>query len=282
MSKAPSQGLRAPKTKIEGHLKPRGGAGKPRDPKQAARVRDLARIHALKRELRLDDDTYRDVLWAVCRVESSASLDDFGRGQLIAHLVSKLPARKTYPGRPANTDAQHQHDLKKIEALLTDAGKPWAYALAILKQQTGGRKTRLEFSSPAERQGVIAALHRAALKRLHAELEQEFGVQWASHAMRIAALGFGFDGFRCDITRYPQPLSQVLRYQRGQLAPVCQHPVPADWRAVSPRSSGAQPVRPRAPAPTVPGTVSPADQDMRCCYGCSERVVALLLQARQA
>lgn len=49
---------------------------------------ELAKIHLAKKDLCLDDDTYRDVLWTVCRVKSAADLDSQGRFKLIAHFKS--------------------------------------------------------------------------------------------------------------------------------------------------------------------------------------------------
>lgn len=64
---------------------------------------DLARIHMLKAELRWDDDTYRDVMGAVCGgIRSAAELDIASRQRFVAHLEAcrarekgQQPARKT-------------------------------------------------------------------------------------------------------------------------------------------------------------------------------------------
>lgn len=50
---------------------------------------ELAQIHIAKAQLGLDDDTYRDVLWAVARVKSSKDLDWTGRKKLLEHFMSK-------------------------------------------------------------------------------------------------------------------------------------------------------------------------------------------------
>lgn len=49
---------------------------------------DLAAIHVAKKALGWDDDTYRDILWTVCHVRSSADLDFAGRRRLLAHLAA--------------------------------------------------------------------------------------------------------------------------------------------------------------------------------------------------
>lgn len=51
-----------------------------------ARRRDLAAIHVAKKQLGMDDETYRAMLWSVGRVRSSGDLDFAGRRQVLAHL----------------------------------------------------------------------------------------------------------------------------------------------------------------------------------------------------
>lgn len=125
------------------------------------RKRDLARIHVAKKKLGLDDDTYRDMLWTIGRVRSAAHLDSAGRRQVIVHLKSRgfkpstsKARRKNYPGRPHNCDEHPQ--LRKIEALLTDAKRPWAYADAMAKKMFA--KDRLTFCNSQEWGKIISAL----------------------------------------------------------------------------------------------------------------------------
>lgn len=203
-------------------------AAKPRKP---ARHRDLARIHMLAAQLGLDTKdphgAYRDMLWAQARVESSAQLDAHGRAKVIAHLEALAGARQKYQARPHNADAEQRKELRKIEALIADADLPWAYPAGILRQQTRGRKTRLEFASKVELAAVVAALEKAALKRLHAECERTWGGAWPDVVASIAATLFRFDPIHRDITRYTQPISQALRWWRGELQSVCAWPSPA-------------------------------------------------------
>lgn len=188
-----------------------------------ARGRDLARIHVLKKDLGLDDDQYRTMLWVVGRVESAKDLDSHGRSQVIAHLQAhaKRP-QAAYPNRPNNIDAKGRREMKAIEALLTDAGRPWAYAAAMAKRMF--RKERLEFCSQDELAAILTGLHRQAVKRLQAELQALFADSWNDYAGSIASLGFGFDSQRRDIGKYPQAMSEVLRWWRGELPAVCAWP----------------------------------------------------------
>lgn len=186
--------------------------------KQPKRSRDLARIHILKGQIGLTDDIYRDVLWVHGRVGSSKDLDSHGRAQVIAHLQG-LAERlgKGAPGakRPHNIDAaDNTRELKKIEALLTDAALPWAYADKILQQQTRGRVQRMTFASAHQLAAVIAALHRAAIKRLSAELARELGEEWETIGGEIAEREFGIDADKHRLTAYPETMSRVLHWQR--------------------------------------------------------------------
>lgn len=200
-------------------------------PADLARKDDLACIHCLKRDLGIDTETYRDMLSMVVGVRSSAELDAQGRSRLIVHMRALLPDSKkaAYPGRPHNADAEHRAELLKIEALLTDADKPWAYAESMLKHMSKGRKLKLEFASGAERAAIIAALHKAAVKRFSAELLAIFGDGWVDSSGTVAALLFRFDSMRSSIGSYPEYMSKVLRWWRGELAVACQWP-PQDYK----------------------------------------------------
>lgn len=125
----------------------------------------LAAIHVAKKQLGLDDDTYRAMLWAVARVESAADLDAYGRRQVLDHMRSRGATRRPrggqYPGRPHNTDANAQ--MKKIEALLTDMRLPWSYADSIARQMY--RVERVAWLHGDQLGGVITALIKEQVKR---------------------------------------------------------------------------------------------------------------------
>lgn len=129
----------------------------------AQRRADLARIHILKAELKLDRDQYEAVLWTVGQVESARDLDDAGRRALIQHLEARRQhagraALAADPQRPNNVDSRPQ--LGKIEAQLAAGGRTWAYALGMARKMYG--KDRVEFASGEELAGIIAALHQDA------------------------------------------------------------------------------------------------------------------------
>ena len=100
------------------------------------RRRQLAEIHIAKAQLRMDDDTYREMLARVSadfgvEQRSAADLDDVQRNAVIRELrrmgsVAKpgAPARKRYPGKPRNFD-QLPAMVTKVEALLADIESAW-------------------------------------------------------------------------------------------------------------------------------------------------------------
>ncbi len=184
-------------------------------------------IHIGKAQLGLDEDTYRAVLHQVTGLESCSALSVPQLEAVLKHLQDKgfkPTARKTFAGRPHNADADNSKSLLKIEALLTDAGQPWAYAEAMLKHMTKGRKARMAFASGGELHAIIAALHKAACKRLAAELQAAFGPHWEHLGSTYAALLFDLP-WAHTLSRYPEPMSKLLRWWRGELQVVCEWPV---------------------------------------------------------
>lgn len=125
----------------------RGGDGR--------RRADLAKIHVLAKQAGLDQDLYRDMLRAQFRVASAGLLDADGRRRLIAYLRRAAGARPVHhAGAPRTIDQRPM--LRKIEALLADAHRPWAYAEAVARRIC--RVERLEFCSASDLRAVIAAL----------------------------------------------------------------------------------------------------------------------------
>jgi len=137
---------------------------------KSRRSKDLAKIHMFKTQLGLDDDSYRDMLEKLTGKRSAGKLTGPERNKVLIYMnryqrrSANVPdnadtsairgGRLDYPGRPNNTDSNAQ--LKKIEALLSEAKRPWEYARAIAEHMHG--KKRLEFCDSNELSGVIAAL----------------------------------------------------------------------------------------------------------------------------
>ena len=132
------------------------------------RTKQLAAIHAAKRDLGLDDDAYRLMLRHVAGVDSAADLDAAGRRKVVDHMRksgwSRRPRKRVaeHPGVPHNIDRDEM--IQKIGAQLADMKLPWSYADAIAKQQTG--IDRLSWVQDRDDlKGIIAALHVEQEKR---------------------------------------------------------------------------------------------------------------------
>jgi phage gp16-like protein len=128
------------------------------------RRRELAQIHIAKAQLGMDDDAYREILWAVCRVKSSAELDWAGRKRLLEHL--KACGFKSRPPKSAGQDRLgDSSQAKLIRSLwleLHAAGTvrdPSEKALAAwVKRMTGVDAVR--WLKPAQLNQVIEALKK--------------------------------------------------------------------------------------------------------------------------
>lgn len=127
-----------------------------------ARKADLAAIHIAKKELGWDDGMYRDILWAVCRVKSSAELDFTGRKRLLNHLRkcgwtdSRPKAGRAQAGDPQSKMIRglwlQLHELGYV----ADASE--AALAAWIKRET--RVQALQWLSAAQRGQAIEKLKR--------------------------------------------------------------------------------------------------------------------------
>lgn len=122
------------------------------------RVRELGRIHCLKRDLGLDDEAYRNVLWAVARVDSAAQLDAHDRIAVI-HLQAHAQRAGIRRPKARQKPAMHKAALvSKVRALLMDA-KPRrddAYADGMAQRMFGVE--RFTWCEPAQLHKLVAAL----------------------------------------------------------------------------------------------------------------------------
>lgn len=129
--------------------------------KKDRRRRDLAMIHIARKELGLDEDTYRAMLWSVARAKSAADLDYQGRRTVLDHLRARgfkgAGGRGRHPGRPKNMGNEDTGgQLAKVEALLADSGRPWGYANAMAKRMFNVE--RVQWLKADQLRGLIAAL----------------------------------------------------------------------------------------------------------------------------
>ena len=137
-------------------------------------------IHVARRQLQLDDSSYRALLQRAASVKSSTELNSLAKADSVLDALSKLgfthkPKIKAkpgqHPGTPKNIDRSLM--LQKVEALLADMELPWAYADSIAKRQTkqAGGIERLAWVPTAALVGVIAALHNQKKKRLQEAMD---------------------------------------------------------------------------------------------------------------
>ena len=141
----------------------RNSASNPAPKSGAGRNRQLARLHCLKRDLHFSEEDYRAMLVNSFNVDSAGKLD----ARLLAGLVKSLErsarqrASKPYPGRPRNMDAgERAAQLSKVEALLAEAARPWAYADGIARAMFGVEK--VSWCDSDHLRGVITALVKDA------------------------------------------------------------------------------------------------------------------------
>ncbi len=119
----------------------------------------LSKIHIAKKDLGLDDETYRALLDRVAGVRSAKDLTPRQTGAVLAEFVrlgwESAPAKK--PGRKAPVAAPDRKKLMgKIEAFLAEAKRSWAYADGIALRMF--KVERVEWLDPGQLQKMVAAL----------------------------------------------------------------------------------------------------------------------------
>lgn len=142
---------------------------------------ELAKIHVAKKQLCLDDETYRMLLREQFGVESAGELDDRQRRDCILYMQrcgftgTRGVATRRHGAADRRSDVPRiltQDDdglgrdvyMRKIEAMLAEKGRvegsvvPWGYAVGILKRQSGGVTRCFEHATVEQLRAVIAAL----------------------------------------------------------------------------------------------------------------------------
>lgn len=127
------------------------------DPRQRA----LAKVHIAKAQLGLDDDTYRQMLREITGVDSASGLDMAGLARVLNHLRERGWKSKSgkdvprYRGRP-NPPQGMAAMMSKVEALLAEAGRPWAYADGMARRIC--KVDKVAWCSADQLRKIIAAL----------------------------------------------------------------------------------------------------------------------------
>ncbi|WP_281687592.1 gp16 family protein [Pseudomonas citronellolis] len=115
-------------------------------------------IQIARRQLGMDDDTYRALLGRVAGVRSSTALSPRQVGLVLAELerLGWQPTRKP-TGRAAPTVAPDRQALVgKVEAFLAEAGRPWSYADAMALRMF--KVERMEWLDAGQLGRLVAAL----------------------------------------------------------------------------------------------------------------------------
>lgn len=125
------------------------------------RSRQLSAIHAEKKRLQLDDETYRALLQRVASVRSAADLDAKGRADVLREFASRggtrtAAAQMQLPGAPQNVREDASALVGKIAVLLAEAGRSWNYAHGMARRMFSVR--RVEWLHADQLHRVVAAL----------------------------------------------------------------------------------------------------------------------------
>jgi phage gp16-like protein len=137
-----------------------------------ARRRVLGAIHALAKECLMEDDAYRCL---VARVSAQHGPEQRSAGKCTPKQLDAIANElRRIAGKPAQ-DAQNARrragkpkgdltaQMGKVEALLADAGREWAYAHALAKRLC--KVERVDWCNPDQLAKVIAALQIDADRR---------------------------------------------------------------------------------------------------------------------
>lgn len=127
------------------------------------RNNDLAMIHIAKKDLGLDDETYRAMLWTIAHVRSSSELDYAGRAKVLTHLKAcgwkQKPPVKAKQNAPLSGDLQHKM-IRGLWLELHAKGRvldPSEQAISrFIKNQT--KIDRIEWLSTKQASSIIERL----------------------------------------------------------------------------------------------------------------------------
>jgi len=119
----------------------------------------IAKIHIAKAQLGMDDETYRAFLMRVAGVQSSKQLTPKQLGRVLFELeklgFKPTASKKAGRARPRLPESRSKI-LSKIEALLSEAGRPFAYADGMALQMF--KRQRLEWLTDIELYKLLQAL----------------------------------------------------------------------------------------------------------------------------
>lgn len=129
-------------------------AAEPKD----KRKREIQHIQILRRQLGIDEDTYRALLWTQARVESTTELDELQRRKILDHLKAKQPTERRWVSPRVRLPEHKARMAKKVCAILGNNGLSHEYADGIAKQMQ--HVDRWEFLHADDLHALIAALEK--------------------------------------------------------------------------------------------------------------------------
>ena len=118
----------------------------------------IAKVKIAQKQLGLDDGTYRDLLELAVGKRSATKMTDKELTKVI-EVMKKQGFQDQSGGHQADKPdvAEGKQSLiNKIEALLADSGKPWAYATAMAERMF--KKKQLQWLDTSELHKLVAAL----------------------------------------------------------------------------------------------------------------------------
>ncbi|WP_328184660.1 gp16 family protein [Marinobacter sp. OP 3.4] len=138
------------------------------------RKKVTAQVHIARKQLGLDEETYRDAIaLATGGKRSCADCTVAELYQVLQHMKERgfkaRPRKRVaqHPGTPHNLDWEPM--LQKVEALLAELKAPWSYADAIAQRQTGIERVAW-LKKPEHLRSLIAALDVELEKRRKLDL----------------------------------------------------------------------------------------------------------------
>lgn len=123
------------------------------DPRKAA----LAQIHIAKKQLGLDDDTYRQMLQSLTGKQSCSGMVISELKAVLRHL-KKCGFKNKQPrfGQRPNPGVTRQPLMNKVEALLADNGLHWNYAHSMAQRMF--KVEKIDWLDPHQLRKLVAAL----------------------------------------------------------------------------------------------------------------------------
>ncbi|MBX9868180.1 MAG: regulatory protein GemA [Burkholderiaceae bacterium] len=127
------------------------------------RLSDIKKIHIAKKDLAMDDATYRALLLRVTGKTSSKDCSPRDRQLLLEEFVRlgfKVKAKKAGRSLP-QVAPERMPRMRKIEALLAEAKRPWSYLDPIIKNL---KRSSIQFCDEEDLSKIIAALMADAMR----------------------------------------------------------------------------------------------------------------------